>query len=82
MSAARPQLRGLLKSQLKRDFSIAAVLSVGAAVMWQAVVVLPRKRRYEAFLTNLDADKEFIRMREAGVFQSVKPGGEINDEAW
>lgn len=31
---------------------------------------------------NLDADKEFVRMREAGVFQSVKPGGEINTDAW
>lgn len=37
------------------------------------LVVDKRKKKYEEFYKNYDAEKEFERMRKAGVFQSAPP---------
>merc|ERR1712198_161418 len=81
MSAA-PQLRGLLKSQLKKDFAIACVLTFSAVWGVKHFVKDRRAKVYEEFYKNFDAQKEFIRMREAGIFDSVAPGGEIREDGW
>ena len=50
MSAvARPQLRGLLKSALKRNAMVAAVFSLICSAAWKTSVCEPRKLRYAEF---------------------------------
>ena len=39
-------------------------------------VTEPRKQAYAEFYQNYDATKEFNNMREAGIFESVRPSGE------
>lgn len=45
-------------------------------VSLQFLVTEPRKQAYADFYKQYDAMKEFNAMREAGVFQSVRPSGE------
>lgn len=39
-----------------------------------------RKQRYADFYKTYDGQKDFERMKELGVFQSVRPAGESDDE--
>jgi len=73
MAAVRPQLRGFLASALKQQVVIAAGLSVVAVVLTKVFLKDARLKRYEEFYKNYDAEKDFERMRDAGVFRSVKP---------
>nr|CAD7267142.1 unnamed protein product [Timema shepardi] len=66
----KPQLRGLLASSIKFHLPIAIVVSIASGVAFQFLVCEPRKRRYAEFYKNYDIDKEFERMKQAGVFQS------------
>ncbi|KAK2152868.1 hypothetical protein LSH36_316g08061 [Paralvinella palmiformis] len=77
--AARPQLRGFLASNLKRDFTLAITVALTGLLSYKFLVQEPRKRRYEEYYKNLDPEKEFRRIRDAGGFQCVKPGGEVQD---
>lgn len=47
--SAKPALRGLLKNQLKKDFTIAAVLAFATTASWQLLVKGPRKSHYTEF---------------------------------
>ena len=42
----------------------------------QYTVTEPRKQAYADFYKQYDATKEFNTMREAGIFESVRPSGE------
>ena len=42
-----------------------------ASVAWYMGVNKPRKENYKNFYANYDADKEFERMKAAGVFNAV-----------
>lgn len=42
----------------------------------QYSVTEPRKKAYADFYKQYDAVKEFNAMREAGIFESVRPSGE------
>jgi len=76
MAAAKPQLRGLLASNLKRQVIVAAVLGVGSVIAVKHFVKDARLKRYEEFYKNYDAEKDFERMRRAGVFRSAPAGDE------
>merc|ERR1712141_189807 len=82
MSLARPQLRGLLASKLRRDFIAGFAFSFVCAGAWYMAVKRSRINRYEEFHKSFDPQADFIRMREAGVFTSVMPGGEANTDGW
>ncbi|XP_076339201.1 cytochrome c oxidase subunit 6C-1-like [Tachypleus tridentatus] len=73
---SKPQLRGLLRSSLRKHLAIVGVLSISAALAWKYTVAESRKKRYAEFYKNYDAEKDFERMRQAGVFQSCRPDGE------
>jgi len=73
MAAARPQLRGLLASSLKQQVVICAGLSLVAVIATKHFVKDARIKRYEEHYKTYDADKEFERMRDVGVFRSVAP---------
>ncbi|TDH13581.1 hypothetical protein EPR50_G00034600 [Perca flavescens] len=76
MSLAKPVMRGLLGKRLRFHLPIAFALSLVAAIGFKYGVTEPRKRAYADFYKQYDAVKEFTAMKEAGVFESVRPSGE------
>lgn len=72
-AAGRPQLRGLLKGQLLRHVIAVSGLSVITVGLAKHFLKDARIKAYEDFYKNYDAEKDFERMRDAGVFRSVKP---------
>ncbi|KAI5108955.1 cytochrome c oxidase subunit 6C-1 [Silurus meridionalis] len=75
MSLAKPQMRGLLAKRLRFHLPLAFGLALFAAVAFKYTVTEPRKQAYADFYKNYDAVKVFNSMREAGVFESVRPSG-------
>ncbi|KAM4741841.1 cytochrome c oxidase subunit 6C [Anableps anableps] len=76
MSLPKPMMRGLLAKRLRFHLPIAFTLAITAAVVFKYTVTEPRKKAYADFYKQYDAVKEFNAMREAGVFESVRPSGE------
>ncbi|XP_039972488.1 cytochrome c oxidase subunit 6C-1 [Xiphias gladius] len=76
MSLPKPVMRGMLAKRLRFHLPIAFALAFGAAVMFKYTVTEPRKRAYAEFYKQYDSVKEFNAMREAGIFESVRPSGE------
>jgi cytochrome c oxidase subunit 6c len=66
----KPQLRGLLASSMKFHLPAAFTLSAVATVLFKMFYVDDRKAKYAQFYKNYDAEKDFERMRKAGVFKS------------
>ncbi|KAK9511195.1 hypothetical protein O3M35_005802 [Rhynocoris fuscipes] len=66
----KPQLRGLLRAQTKRNIAIAMVLSAIGGFAVKTFLGDARKKQYADFYKNYDAKKEFEQMRAKGVFQS------------
>ncbi|ESO00233.1 hypothetical protein HELRODRAFT_83384 [Helobdella robusta] len=71
----KPVLRGFLKQRTIKH----AVLLAGLAILTTSSVKIfvgeARKKRFEQFYKTYDQDKDYVRMREAGVFRSVPPKG-------
>ncbi|XP_008298650.1 cytochrome c oxidase subunit 6C [Stegastes partitus] len=76
MSLAKPAMRGLLAKRLRFHLSIAFTMALAAAVAFKYTVTEPRKQAYADFYKQYDAVKDFKAMREAGIFESVRPSGE------
>ncbi|KTG34773.1 hypothetical protein cypCar_00007057 [Cyprinus carpio] len=75
MSLVKPAMRGLLAKRLRFHLPIAFGLALVAAVAFKFTVTEPRKQAYADFYKHYDSMKEFSAMREAGVFESVRPTG-------
>ncbi|XP_045931081.1 cytochrome c oxidase subunit 6C-1 [Micropterus dolomieu] len=75
MSLPKPVMRGLLGKRLRFHLPIAFTMSLLAAVAFKYAVTEPRKQAYADFYKQYDAVKEFNAMKEAGVFESVRPSG-------
>ncbi|XP_025076883.1 cytochrome c oxidase subunit 6C-like [Pomacea canaliculata] len=73
----KPQLRGLLASRLKINATAAFAFCISMAVGWKFLFAEKRKQKYLDFYKSYDAKADFERMKKAGVFQSVRPDGEI-----
>jgi 3-methyladenine DNA glycosylase Tag len=52
-----PVLRGMVARQLKKDIVVASVMGVVAGFAWKFIHVDPKRRKYEAFYKNYDAEK-------------------------
>ncbi|XP_050689348.1 cytochrome c oxidase subunit 6C-1-like [Eriocheir sinensis] len=76
MTLAKPVMRGLLVAQIKKHLIIASGLSTVAVFAWKFMVQDPRIQAYADFYKTYDAQAEFDRMRNLGLFQSCKPDGE------
>uniref|UniRef100_A0A3Q2Y3H9 Cytochrome c oxidase subunit 6C n=1 Tax=Hippocampus comes TaxID=109280 RepID=A0A3Q2Y3H9_HIPCM len=77
MSLPKPVMRGLLGRRLRFHLPIAFALSIVAGAALKGYTVTePRKQAYADFYKQYDAVKEFNAMREAGIFESVRPSGE------
>lgn len=73
MSLVKPAMRGLLGKRLRFHLPIAFTLSLIAAAAFKYGVTEPRKQAYADFYKKYDAAKEFSAMKEAGIFESVRP---------
>ncbi|XP_035518732.1 cytochrome c oxidase subunit 6C-1 [Morone saxatilis] len=76
MSLPKPMMRGMLAKRLRFHLPIAFGLSFLTAIVFKYTVTEPRKQAYADFYKQYDAVKDFNAMREAGVFESVRPSGE------
>ncbi|XP_033106444.1 cytochrome c oxidase subunit 6C-1-like [Anneissia japonica] len=75
MSLVRPKMRGLLQAALKKHFLIGCTLAIASAYATKVYMLDSRKAAYQAFYKDYDMMKDFERMRDLGVFHSVKPAG-------
>ncbi|XP_008407408.1 cytochrome c oxidase subunit 6C [Poecilia reticulata] len=75
MSLQKPVMRGLLAKRLRFHLPLAFAVSLTVALAYKFGVTEPRKKAYANFYKQYDAVKEFNAMREAGVFESVRPAG-------
>ncbi|RVE50790.1 hypothetical protein evm_004539 [Chilo suppressalis] len=67
---AKPQMRGLLNSVIKKNLTVAITLSIISGFAFKVLVGDARKQRYAEFYRTYDADKEFEEMKKKGLFQS------------
>ncbi|KAL3869537.1 hypothetical protein ACJMK2_042205 [Sinanodonta woodiana] len=74
---AKPQLRGLLSSQIKKDFLQAVAFTTVACLSWRYLVQVPRINRVQNYNKTMDVKADFERKVRAGVFQCVSPDGKI-----
>ncbi|XP_071449436.1 cytochrome c oxidase subunit 6C-like [Hetaerina americana] len=68
---AKPQMRGILNSQIARNIAVAFALSIVAGASYKILVSDPRKKRVAEYYRTYDANADFERMKKAGVFQST-----------
>nr|ABR27900.1 cytochrome c oxidase [Triatoma infestans] len=69
-TSVKPQLRGLLHSQIKRNLIIGLVLSISSGFLFKTFIGDARKKQYAEFYKNYDAEEDFKRMKSLGLFQS------------
>lgn len=69
----KPQLRGLLHSQIKTNLIVAIGLSIVGGIAYKVLVNDPQKQKYLDYYKNFDIDKEFEIMKNKGVFDSCAP---------
>ncbi|XP_012536776.1 cytochrome c oxidase subunit 6C [Monomorium pharaonis] len=70
---AKPQLRGLLMTQIKKNIVGMLIVSFGVAYAYKVLVADKRKQRYTEFYKTYDAEKQLKIMNEAGLMQSFVP---------
>jgi len=80
MAAVRPQLRGLLASNLKKHVVVCTGLTLAAVFLTKHFVHDARLKTYEEFYKNYNPEKEFERLRDAGAYRSVKPASEEKEK--
>jgi len=80
MAAAAPKLRGLLEKQIGRHLAISIGLSIAVAGAWKVLMNDRRKALYANWYKDYDAQADFERMRNLGLFQSCRPDGEEADD--
>ncbi|KAK3874013.1 hypothetical protein Pcinc_021031 [Petrolisthes cinctipes] len=76
MSLAKPVMRGMLTAQIKKNLIVATGLSIVTVAAWKYFIQYPRMQKYADFYKDYDAQKEFDRIRNLGLFQSCRPDGE------
>ncbi|XP_067888451.1 cytochrome c oxidase subunit 6C [Heterodontus francisci] len=69
----KPVMRGLLAKRLRFHLAVAFTLAFAVAGSFKFIIGDSRKRAYADFYKKYDAMKAFEDMRQAGVFESVKP---------
>ncbi|KAL0129026.1 hypothetical protein PUN28_004020 [Cardiocondyla obscurior] len=69
----KPQLRNLLRTQVKKNMVGMILISVGIAYAFKVFVADKRKQRYVEFYRTYDAEKQLKIMNEAGLMQSFVP---------
>ncbi|KAI5696823.1 hypothetical protein M8J76_012054 [Diaphorina citri] len=65
----KPQLRNLLQSSIKVALVQGAVIAFGTAVAWKVLIMDPHKKAISEFYKTYDGEKDFERMKKAGLFE-------------
>ncbi|XP_066139402.1 cytochrome c oxidase subunit 6C-like [Euwallacea fornicatus] len=69
-TVAKPQIRSLLRTQIKLNLIVALGMCTVAAVAMKVLYNDKRKEAYANFYKNYDINKEFEKMRAKGLFDS------------
>jgi len=67
---AKPVMRGLHVASIKRNIILATLFASATSLAWYFTINKPRIQNYKNFYATYDVDKDFERMRAAGIFQS------------
>merc|ERR1712198_391560 len=67
---ARPQMRGLLNSVIKKRMVAAFSLATVTTSLYYYFVFRDRRLAYKKFYENYDPDREYERMKKTGIFQN------------
>ena len=73
---AKPLMRGYLTKNIKFNVTGAFICGFVTSALWYYGVMVPRKEAYRNFYATYDPDKEFERMKAAGVFMGIPKEGE------
>ena len=73
---AKPQMRGYLSKSIQKNMILAFAFATVNSALWYFGVMQPRKEAYRNFYATYDPDKDFERMKAAGVFQGIPKEGE------
>lgn len=65
----KPQLRFLLQSSIKTTLVQAGVVTLVTALGWKFLIMDPHKKAISEFYKTYDAEKDFERMKKAGLFE-------------
>ncbi|KAL1451414.1 hypothetical protein WDU94_005793 [Cyamophila willieti] len=65
----KPQLRGLLQSSIKTSLVQSVGVIAVTAIAWKYLIMDPHKKAISDFYKTYDADKDFERMKKAGLFE-------------
>lgn len=68
----RPNLKNLSRARVPRAAFVAVSLATGAAVAWQVLVANKHKTQITEFYKNYDPERDYARMKAAGVFKSLE----------
>ncbi|CAG9762263.1 unnamed protein product [Ceutorhynchus assimilis] len=67
---AKPNLRGMLRIQIRNNLIVALVMCTVAATAQKVFYNDKKKETYANFYKNYDVNKEFEKMRAKGLFDS------------
>jgi len=71
-SAGRPSLKNLTRARVPRAALFGCTLAAVSAVAWKVFVSDPHKREIAAFYKSYDPERDYARMKAAGVFKSLE----------
>ena len=79
---AKPDMRGHLAKKIKLHLFLAMGGGVASTALYHFLVTKPRKDAYRNFYATYDPEKDFERMRRAGLFKCcpLETAGEGDDE--
>ena len=66
---AKPQMRGMLQGALKKHLLLAALASTFTTSIAYFTIFRSHKIAYKEFYENYDPDKDYQRMKKAGIFK-------------
>jgi len=70
-STARPLLKNLTRARIPKAGLMAAGLITAAAISWKALVSDRHKRENANFYRSYDPERDYARMKSAGVFKTL-----------
>lgn len=65
----KPALRGLLQNSIKGALYQTTVVAIATGLAWKFFVMDPHKKAIADYNKTFDADKDFERMKKAGLFE-------------
>ena len=77
---AKPDMRGHLAKKLKLHLFLAIAGGIASTGVYHMLVTKPRKDAYRNFFATYDPDKDWERMKRAGVFKCAPLAGQGEED--